>query len=65
MELTPQTLMDIQLAAYDERDKSVNLDRNRKYERLADAAHHLYCLAALCPTATLVAPQDAQPAQNA
>ena len=62
MDLTPRTLMDIQLAAHEDMKNCLNEDRNYMNQRLADAAHHLYCLAAIGGD-VLPAPEDARPAQ--
>ena len=50
IELTKETLIDIVGAAHSNMKGCVNEDRNFMLQRLADAAHHLYCLAALCPS---------------
>ena len=61
MELTRETLLNIVRAAHGDMKGCINEDRNYMLQRLADAAHHLYCLAATVPPV----PDDAQVAQNA
>ena len=49
MELTRETLLDIVSAAHEGTKNCLNEDLNYMYQRLGDAAHHLYCLAATVP----------------
>ncbi len=54
IELTKEMLIDIVGAAHSNMKGCVNEDRNFMLQRLADAAHHLWCLAALCPSMSKV-----------